>query len=55
MVAVMPQATPSSEKPLPAPPQLQCSSPTMAGSTTPSEVKVVAVIRKNTQADSRRA
>ena len=48
MVAVMPAATPSREKPLPAPPQLQCSSPIIAGSTTPSELKVVAVMRKNT-------
>ena len=39
MVAVMPQKTPSSVKPIPAAPQLQCSSPTIAGSTTPKELK----------------
>ena len=44
----MPAATPKSENPLPAPPQLQCSSPTIAGSTTPKELNVVAVMRKKT-------
>jgi hypothetical protein len=48
MVEVMPTATPRSENPVPAAPQLQCNSPIMAGSTTPREPNVVAVMRKKT-------
>ena len=48
IVAVMPAATARSEKPLPAPPQLHLRSAIIAGKATPSELKVVAVMRKKT-------
>jgi hypothetical protein len=47
-VDVTPTATPKSENPVPAAPQLQCSSPIMAGRITPRELNVVAVMRKKT-------
>src|SRR6185437_2491549 len=48
-VLVRPQNTPNKEKPVPASAKVQCSSLTIAGSTTPREVKVAAVIRKNSR------